>query len=97
MERMVNQNDQHYNYTAYKYIDFASDQTRTHEGSLHELWPFISDKTKKKEVTALTWNPRYHDLFAVGYGSYNFMKRTTGLICCYSLKNTRFPEYFFTT
>merc|ERR1711959_589360 len=32
-----------------------------------------------------------------GFGSYDFMKQGTGVICCYSLKNTRFPEYVFNT
>jgi dynein intermediate chain 1 len=45
----------------------------------------------------LAWNPRFHDLFAVGYGSFDFMKQGTGLICCFSLKNTKHPEYSFTT
>jgi dynein intermediate chain 1 len=30
----------------------------------------------------------YTDLFAVGYGSYDFTKQTSGLICCFTLKNT---------
>lgn len=97
MERMVNQNDLQFTYNAFKYVDFATDQTRSHESSLNELWTFHSEKIKKREVTALAWNPKYHDMFAVGYGSYNFMKRTTGLICCFSLKNTRYPEFFFNT
>lgn len=97
MERMVNQNDLQNTYHIYKYFDGNADNHRTSEGSLSDLWVFGSDKTKKKEVSALVWNPKYHDMFAVGYGSYSFMKKTTGLICCYSLKNTRYPEFFFTT
>ncbi|CAG9332137.1 unnamed protein product [Blepharisma stoltei] len=97
MERMVNQNDLQNTYHIYKYFDGNADNHRTSEGSLSDLWIFGSEKTKKKEVTSLVWNPRYHDMFAVGYGSYSFMKKSTGLICCYSLKNTRYPEYFFTT
>lgn len=31
------------------------------------------------QVTALAWNPRYPDLFAVGYGTYDFMKQVCGL------------------
>jgi dynein intermediate chain 1, axonemal len=60
------------------------------------LWRFASDRAKRKQVTALCWNPRYHDLFAVGYGSYDFMRQGTGMICCFSLKNTSHPEYTFT-
>jgi dynein intermediate chain 1 len=36
------------------------------------------------------------DLFAVGYGSYDFLKQSTGLICCYTIKNPTFPEFQFT-
>jgi len=36
-------------------------------------------------------------LFAVGYGSYDFLKETSGLICCYTIKNPTWPEYYFTT
>merc|ERR1740123_1377456 len=48
-------------------------------------------------VTSIKWNPRYNDLCAVGFGSYDFMRQGTGVICCYSLKNTRSPEYVFNT
>ncbi|OMJ79680.1 hypothetical protein SteCoe_20245 [Stentor coeruleus] len=97
MERMVNHNDLQQYYITFKDVDVYSDQIRGNDGSLNELWNFVSEKSKKKEVTAMSWNPRYHDLFAVGYGSYSFLKPMAGLICCYSLKNTRYPEYFFTT
>lgn len=36
-------------------------------------------------------------MFAVGYGSYDFLRPTSGLICIYSLKNPSHPEYMFTT
>jgi dynein intermediate chain 1, axonemal len=49
------------------------------------------------QVTALCWNPRYPDLFAVGFGSYDFMRQGSGMICCFSLKNTSNPEYIFST
>lgn len=58
---------------------------------------FSTDRTKRKQVTALCWNPHYPDLFAVGYGSYDFMRQGSGMICCFSLKNTSFPEYIFST
>ena len=54
-------------------------------------------QVRRKHVTALCWNPEYDDLFAVGYGSYDFMKQGSGVICCYSLKNPSHPEYSFTT
>lgn len=45
----------------------------------------------------MCWNPRYSDLFAVGLGSYEFLRQKTGLICLFSIKNTLHPEYSFTT
>eukprot|EP00439_Symbiodinium_sp_Y106_P035699 s966_g4.t1 len=74
-----------------------SDEFRDGEGTLLPLWRFSSEKAKKKQVTCIKWNPRYNDLCAVGFGSYDFMRQGTGVICCYSLKNTRFPEYVFNT
>lgn len=49
------------------------------------------------QVTALAWNPQYPDLFAAAYGSYDFMRQGSGIVCCFSLKNTSHPEYTFGT
>jgi len=97
MERMVNQNAENEVYHDFKYWEDRSDEFREGEGTLLPLWRFSSEKAKKKQVTCLKWNPRYSDLCAVGFGSYDFMRQGTGVICCYSLKNTRFPEYVFNT
>jgi len=97
MERMVNQNAEDEIYQDFKYWEDASDQFREGEGSLLPLWKFSTDRTKRKQVTAMCWNPQFQDLFAVGYGSYDFMRQGTGMICCFSLKNTSNPEYTFTT
>ena len=50
-----------------------------------------------EQVTALAWNPQYPDLFAAAYGSYDFMRQGSGIVCCFSLKNTSHPEYTFGT
>lgn len=97
MERMVNQNAENEVYHDFKYWEDKSDEFRDGDGTLLPLWRFSSEKAKRKQVTALKWNPRYADLFAVGFGSYDFMRQGTGVICCYSLKNTRYPEYVFNT
>jgi len=68
---------------------------------------------KNRSVTALCWNPLYEDLFAVGYGSYNFPKKRDdkgdenneksddtvehGYIYVFSIKNNYFPEVRYTT
>eukprot|EP00397_Hematodinium_sp_SG-2012_P028685 GEMP01030222.1.p1 GENE.GEMP01030222.1~~GEMP01030222.1.p1 ORF type:complete len:660 (+),score=160.44 GEMP01030222.1:34-2013(+) len=97
MERMVNQNTENEVYHDFKYWEDKSDEFRDGDGTLLPLWRFASEKSKRKQVTSLKWNPQYKDLFAVGFGSYDFMRQSNGAICCYSLKNTRFPEYVFNT
>jgi len=97
MERMVNQNAENEVYHDFKYWEDRSDEFRDGEGTLLPLWRFSSEKAKKKQVTCIKWNPKFDDLCAVGFGSYDFMRQGTGVICCYSLKNTRFPEYVFNT
>lgn len=97
MERMVNQNAESDVYHDFKYWEDPSDEYRDGEGTLLPLWRFSSEKAKRKQVTSIKWNPRYNDLCAVGFGSYEFLRQGTGVICCYSLKNTRFPEYVFNT
>ena len=47
-------------------------------------------------MTSLCWNPKYPDLFAMGLGSYDFSRQTTGLICLFSIKNISHPEYSYT-
>eukprot|EP00755_Sulcionema_specki_P030595 Sspe_Gene.18618::Locus_6706_Transcript_1_1_Confidence_1.000_Length_2159::g.18618::m.18618/K10409/DNAI1; dynein intermediate chain 1, axonemal len=97
MERMVNQNSCHDITDDYKYWDDMGDPYKPDSGTLLPLWKFISDKAKRKTVTSICWSPRYNDLFAVGYGSYEFLKQGTGMIHCWSLKNWSHPEYTFTT
>ncbi len=39
------------------------------------------------QVTALCWNPRYRDLFAVSFGAYDFYnQKKFGYVCLFSLK-----------
>lgn len=97
IERLVNQNAQDEIYHDFKYWEDASDQFRKGEGSFLPLWRFAYERTKRKQVTALCWNPDNPDLFAVGYGSYDFLQQNSGMICCYTLKNTSYPEYIYTT
>ncbi|KAF4321612.1 hypothetical protein BBO99_00000751 [Phytophthora kernoviae] len=97
IERMANQNADDEIFHDFKYWEDASDQFREGEGSLLPLWRFSSDRAKKKQVTAVCWNPRFGDLFAIGFGSYDFLKQGSGVVCCYSLKNASHPEFTFTT
>ncbi|KAA6426617.1 MAG: dynein intermediate chain 2 [Trebouxia sp. A1-2] len=97
LERMENQNTFKELAMDFKYWDDMSDQYRQAEGSLLPLWKFYTDHCKHKHVTSLCWNPEYYDLFAVGYGSFDFLHQSSGLVCCYSLKNPSYPEYVFGT
>ncbi|XP_057303702.1 dynein intermediate chain 2, ciliary-like [Hydractinia symbiolongicarpus] len=97
VERMVNQNT--FDAIAYdfKYWEDASDEFRDNEGTVLPLWKFSYERSKRMTVTALSWSPQYQDLFAVGHGSYDFLKQSSGMICFYSLKNPSFPEHVYTT
>ena len=53
----------------FKYWDDPSDEFRDNEGTLLPLWKFSFDKVKKMANTALSWNPKYQDLFVSAYGS----------------------------
>jgi len=92
LERMANQNTFSDVTEDFKFWEDASDGFRD-EGTLLPLWKFSYDKAKKKHVTAVRWNPEFSDLFAVGYGSYDFMKQGTGMLCLFSLKNPSWPEF----
>jgi dynein intermediate chain 1 len=79
----------------FKYWEDMSDEYRDLEGTLLPLWKFVYDRAKKLAVTGICWNTKYKDLFAVGFGSYDFMKQTRGLVCLYSLKNPSYPDYIY--
>uniref|UniRef100_A0A4W3I4P2 Dynein axonemal intermediate chain 1 n=1 Tax=Callorhinchus milii TaxID=7868 RepID=A0A4W3I4P2_CALMI len=97
VERMVNQNAFDDIAQDFKYFEDPSDEFREQEGTLLPLWKFQYDKAKRLAVTAICWNPKYVDLFAVGYGSYDFMKQTRGMLLFHTLKNPSFPEFIYTT
>jgi len=97
LERMVNQNTFDEIAQDFKYYEDDADEFRDQEGTLLPLWKFTYDKSKKLSVTSLAWNRKYVDLFAVAYGSYDFLKQSKGLILLYSLKNPSYPEMVYNT
>mmetsp|Transcript_22655 Transcript_22655/g.49498 ORF Transcript_22655/g.49498 Transcript_22655/m.49498 type:complete len:654 (+) Transcript_22655:195-2156(+) len=97
LERMVNLNTYEDIAQDFKFWEDASDQFREGEGTLLPLWKFYNERVKGKHVTAVRWNPKHPDLFAVGYGSYDFMKQGSGMLCLYSLKNPSHPESVWST
>uniref|UniRef100_A0A3Q3BMK1 Dynein axonemal intermediate chain 1 n=1 Tax=Kryptolebias marmoratus TaxID=37003 RepID=A0A3Q3BMK1_KRYMA len=96
-ERMVNQNTLDDIAQDFKYFEDASDEFRDQEGTLLPLWKFQFDKSRRLTVTALCWNNKYQDLFAVGMGSYDFRRQGQGMLLFYSMKNSAYPEYIYPT
>lgn len=97
IERMVNQNTFDDIAQDYAYFEDASDEFRDMEGTLLPLWKFSFEKSKRLAVTSICWNPKYQDLFAVGQGSYDFLRQNNGMLLYYSLKNPSYPEFIYTT
>jgi len=107
MDRMVNQNIFDEITQDFKYWEDAADElgdkkgngmvTYNLAGSLLPLWKFVCEKDKKKAVTCLDWNPLKTDLFAVGYGSYDFSKQCPGIVGVFTLKNPSNPEFTYVT
>jgi dynein intermediate chain 1 len=92
VERMVVQNIFDDISQDFKFWEDPTDALKEKDGSLLPLWKFAVEATKKKHVTSLRWHPAYHDLFAAGYGSYDFVKQAGGgLVCLFSLKNPAQP------
>lgn len=96
VERMVVQNIYDDVLHDFKFWVDESDQFKS-EGSLLPLWKFVNDGTKKKQVTALVFNPKYTDMVGVGSGSYNYAEQDTGGFTFFSLKNPAAPEIFIQT
>ncbi|XP_013403907.1 dynein intermediate chain 2, ciliary isoform X2 [Lingula anatina] len=97
IERMVNQNTYDDIAQDFKYWEDVSDEYREQEGTLLPLWKFSYERAKKLAVTSICFSPRYKDLFAVGHGSYDFLKQTRGMVLFYTLKNPSYPEFIFST
>lgn len=98
MERIVHTNSEAECFQDYKYYEDKSEHKREDgRGSFLPLWRFAFSKAHRKTCTAIVWNPQFTDLFAAGFGSYDFTLQGAGLICCYTLKNTSYPEYTFET
>ncbi|KXJ26000.1 Dynein intermediate chain 2, ciliary [Exaiptasia diaphana] len=97
VERMVNQNTFDDIAQDFKYWEDPSDEFRDPNGTLLPLWKFSYEKARKLAVTSLCWNPKYQDLFAVSFGSYDFLKQTHGMVCMNTLKNPTYPEFTFQT
>lgn len=97
MERIVNFNQEAEAFRDLHFFVDDADSLRD-QGSLLPLWRFVYQKTAKKQVTCVRWNPKYPDMFAVSFGSYEFLKQSSGgAIVVYSLKNPKYPEHSVST
>ena len=94
LERMINQNIYSDIAFDFKYWEDRSDDFKEQEGSVYPLWRFECEVGECEDVTCLVWNSLYSDMFAAGYGSYNFYQQPqSGRICIFTLKNCSYPEY----
>ena len=81
MERIVNQNIFADIANDFKFFEDHSDEFREGgEGTLLPLWRFSYQKAKKLSVTGIQWSPKYDDLFACSFGSYDFTRQSYGLL-----------------
>uniref|UniRef100_A0A8C1SZ86 Dynein, axonemal, intermediate chain 1, paralog 2 n=1 Tax=Cyprinus carpio TaxID=7962 RepID=A0A8C1SZ86_CYPCA len=81
----------------FKHFEDASDEFRGEKGTLLPLWKFEYDKAKSLSVTALCWDQKHNDLFAVGLGSHEFTQQGSGMLVLYTLRNPNYPEFIFNT
>ncbi|XP_037941712.1 dynein intermediate chain 2, ciliary [Teleopsis dalmanni] len=97
LERMINQNLYADVAADYRFYEDPADEFRE-EGTLLPLWKFVYERTKKLSVTEVMFSPKYYDLFAVCYGSYDFMKQPNeGALCLFTVKNPSYPDYIIMT
>lgn len=62
---------------------------------LNHLWRIKG--SDRRCVTSIQLNKKFPELFAIGYGSYNFMKPRPGRISIFSMKNPLNPHFSFDT
>ncbi|NWV01076.1 WDR78 protein, partial [Upupa epops] len=63
--------------------------------SLEQLWTFSCDLTRGHSVSSMAWNKANPDLLAVAYRACDFKDQKDSLVCCWSLKNPKWPERVF--
>jgi len=63
--------------------------------AIKTVWKYTCDATMGKSVTCMAWNKKNRDILGAGYGNFEFGATDEGLACCWSLKNTEFPERLY--
>ncbi|XP_037833988.1 dynein intermediate chain 4, axonemal isoform X2 [Kryptolebias marmoratus] len=108
MERAVATNVLLAELAAYKNLPVLEDPDRTAEPGFGEqsdedeehlstptmkhLWVFVCDLTKGYKATSMAWSKKNSNILAVGYIAHDSKNPNPGLICCWSLKNPKWPE-----
>ncbi|XP_030647720.1 dynein axonemal intermediate chain 4 [Chanos chanos] len=62
---------------------------------LEYLWAFSCKLTSGRNISSMAWNKKNPDFLAVGYGQFGFRDQKPGLVCCWSLKNPKWPAHIF--
>ena len=89
MRALQNRESEHWTWPSRAF--FSMMVSSSEAGTVLPLWKFQHDSVAKKTITSICWNKQFRDFFAVGYGSFDFMKQGRGMICCFSLKNPSHP------
>jgi WD40 repeat protein len=64
---------------------------------LEKLWSYNCVLTRDRNVSCITWNRKNKDILAAGYGKFEYNYEVSGLVCCWSIKNTEYPERYYLT
>ncbi|XP_073791281.1 dynein axonemal intermediate chain 1 isoform X2 [Danio rerio] len=97
LEYAVNENINGDIIADFKHFEDEADEFRGDKGTLLPLWEFQYNKVKSLPVSALCWNKKYNDLFAVGLGSHKFTELECGMLLFYTWRNNNHPEFLFNT
>ena len=107
MDRLINQNTYQPKQARYRGMKPLDDELKREpknnwlnrfDGlSLEKLWIYTCSLTRDRNVSCMTWNKKNKDIFAVGYGKFEYNDDPSGLVCCWSLKNPEFPERYYKT
>ncbi|XP_028327682.1 dynein axonemal intermediate chain 4 [Gouania willdenowi] len=60
--------------------------------TLECLWVFTCGPSEGWSVSSMAWNKNNPDILAVGYSEGSSTNQSAGLVCCWSLKNPRWPQ-----
>ncbi|XP_049455364.1 dynein axonemal intermediate chain 4 [Epinephelus fuscoguttatus] len=63
--------------------------------AIERLLAFSCELTRGRSVSSMAWNKKNLDLLAVGYSVFDSSNQKQGLVCCWSLKNSTWPERVF--